>query len=313
MEKKKEKMPIPKISLDDLFTTQYERDTANLEKIVNINILDIDDFPDHPFKVLVNDELQQMCDSIRDNGVLVPALVRPKASGKYEMISGHRRKKASELVGLKDIPCVVRDLTDDEAVIIMVDSNLQREKILPSEKAFAYKMKLDALKHQGSRSDLTSDPMGQKLKNTREQLAEETGDSTTNIYRYIRLTELIPELLTLVDEEKIAFRPAVELSYLTEDEQYSLLDCMEYLEATPSLSQAIRMKKMSQEGKLNVDVIDDIMSQEKPNQISKVKLNAERLRGILPRGLDEKKVEDYIVKAVEHYNRYLKQKGIDSR
>lgn len=208
MEKKKEKMSIPKVSLelDDLFTTQYERDTAKLEKIVNINILDIEDFPDYPLKVLVNDELQQMCNSIRDNGVLVPALVRPKASGKYEMISGHRRKKASELVGLKDIPCVVRDLTDDEAVIIMVDSNLQREKILPSEKAFAYKMKLDALKHQGSRSDLTSDPMGQKLKNTREQLAEETWDSTTNIYRYIRLTELIPELLTLVDEENRCFK-----------------------------------------------------------------------------------------------------------
>ena len=303
-------MHLPKI--DDLFTTQEERDSVNLEKIVNINLNEIDDFPEHPFKVVENDEMKDMMESIQDKGVLVPTIVRKKENGRYEMISGHRRKKASELLNLETLPCIVRDLTNDEATIIMVDSNLQREKILPSEKAFAYKMKLSALSHQGNRNDLTSCPVGTKLSSAKE-LGNKQGDSERQVYRYVRLTELIPELLEMVDNEKIAFRPAVELSYLTQDEQYQLLDCIEYTEATPSLAQAIKLKKLSQNNKLTTDDIDEIMSQRKPNQIETYKFDKVRIRGVLPRNIEEDKIEDYVIKSIEFYSKYLKQKEMNVR
>ena len=296
MAKDLSKMPLPK--LDDLFTT--------------IKISDIEDFPDHPFKVIENDDMYNMRDSILENGVLIPALVRPKDDGKYEMVSGHRRKFASELAGKETIPCIVRNLTDDEAVIIMVDSNLQREEVLPSEKAFAYKMKLEALSHQGKRNDLTSDQLGPKLERANETLSKQVNDSVTQIKRYIRLTRLIPELLEMVDNKQIAFLPAVELSYLKDDEQYSLLDSIEYNVATPSHAQAIIMKKMSQEGTLNEDKIDEILSQEKPNQIPKIKFDESRIRSVLPKNIEDKKIEDFVVTAIEFYNKHLqKQKSME--
>ena len=312
MAKDLSKMPLPK--LDDLFTTEEERVSANLEKVVDIKINDIDDFPDHPFKVIENDDMYNMRDSIKENGVLVPALVRPKSNGRYEMVSGHRRKFASQLANKETIPCIVRDLSDDEAIIIMVDSNLQREEILPSEKAFAYKMKLEALSHQGKRTDLTSDQLGEKLesKYSVQVLAEEVGDSKSQIQRYIRLTELIPELLNLVDEKQIALSPAVELSFLTDEQQYAVLDCIECNIATPSHAQAIRLKKLSQEGTLTIDEIDDILSEEKPNQIPKIKFNATRIRNVLPKHIEEKKIEDFVVSAIEFYGKHLqKQKAME--
>ena len=313
MSKSEIKMSLPK--LDDLFTTQEERDYAKLEKVVNINLKDIDEFPNHPFKVVDNEEMRQMSDSIKENGVLIPVLVRPKADGRYEMISGHRRKFASQLADKKTIPCIVRDLSDDEAVIIMVDSNMQREEILPSEKAFAYKMKLEALNRQGKRTDLiglTSSQVGKKL-NSYEELASESGDSRNQIHRYIRLTQLIPELLEMVDQKRIALLPAYELSFLKEDEQYILLDCIEFNDATPSHAQAIAMRKMSKEGTLTEDCIDKIMSQEKANQIPKMKFNAERIRSVLPKNIDDKKIEDYVVNAIVYYEKYLRKKEIGAR
>ena len=312
MEKKETKMQIPKITLDDLFSTQEQRDNANLEKIIDISIKDIKDFPNHPFKVIDNEEMEQMRDSIKENGVLVPALVRPKEDGTYEMISGHRRKRASELAELETIPCIVRNLTDDEATIIMVDSNMQREEILPSEKAFAYKMKLEAINHQGKRNDLTLTQAVSKLR-TNELLGEEVGESRETIRRFIRLTELIPELLEMVDKKRIAFLPAVELSYLTEEQQYILLDCIEYNDATPSHAQAIKLKKMSQSGTLTEDDIDDILSQEKPNQIPKIKFDEGRIRSVLPKNIEDPKIEDFVVKAIEHYSKYLKQRDMSAR
>ena len=310
MAKDLSKMPLPK--LDDLFTTEEERTNANLEKVIDIKISDIEDFPDHPFKVIENDDMYNMRDSILENGVLIPALVRPKDDGKYEMVSGHRRKFASELAGKETIPCIVRNLTDDEAVIIMVDSNLQREEVLPSEKAFAYKMKLEALSHQGKRNDLTSDQLGPKSERANETLSKQVNDSVTQIKRYIRLTRLIPELLEMVDNKQIAFLPAVELSYLKDDEQYSLLDSIEYNVATPSHEQAIIMKKMSQEGTLNEDKIDEILSQEKPNQIPKIKFDESRIRSVLPKNIEDKKIEDFVVTAIEFYNKHLqKQKSME--
>lgn len=312
MAKDLSKMPLPK--LDDLFTTEEERTNANLEKVIDIKISDIDDFPDHPFKVIENDDMYNMRDSIKENGVLVPALVRPKSNGRYEMVSGHRRKFASQLANKETIPCIVRDLSDDEAIIIMVDSNLQREEILPSEKAFAYKMKLEALSHQGKRTDLTSDQLGEKLKNkySVEMIADEVGDSKSQIQRFIRLTELIPELLDLVDEKQIALSPAVELSFLNDEQQYAVLDCIECNVATPSHAQAIRLKKLSQEGTLTTDEIEDILSEEKPNQIPKLKFNATRIRNVLPKNIEDKKIEDFVVSAIEFYGKYLqKQKAME--
>ena len=306
------KMPLPK--LDDLFTTEEERTNDKLEKVVDIKISDIDDFPDHPFKVIENEDMFNMRDSIKENGVLVPALVRQKPDGRYEMVSGHRRKYASQLANNETLPCIVRDLTDDEAVIIMVDSNLQREEILPSEKGFAYKMKLEALSHQGKRNDLTSDQVGPKLIRSNELLSNDVGESISNIKRYIRLTELIPELLELVDEKQIALSPAVELSFLKDEEQYAVLDCIECNVATPSHAQAIRLKKMSQEGTLTTDEIEDILSEEKPNQIPKMKFNADRIRNVLPKNIEEKKIEDFVVNAIEFYGKHLqRQKSMNAR
>lgn len=310
MEKKENKMHLP--SIDDIFTTQQERDEANLEKVVNISIKDIDDYPEHPFKVLVNDEMQEMVNSIKEKGILVPTIVRQKADGRYEMISGHRRKKASELAELDTIPCIVRDLTDDEATIIMVDSNLQREKILPSEKAFAYKLKLEAIKHQGKRTDLTSVPVAHK--SSRQELGEKVGESQDQVRRYIRLTELIPELLKMVDNSvlgespSIAFRPAVELSYLTKDEQTDLLDLIECYDCTPSLAQAIKLKNMSQNKYLTIEGMEEIMEESKPNQTPKLKVSMNRLNKILPDTLkNDREREEYVIKAVEWYDKYQKK------
>ncbi len=313
MEKKETKMQIPKITLDDLFSTQEQRDNANLEKVIDIKLTDIDDFPDHPFKVKDDDEMDNMRQSVEENGILHPILVRPKSDGRYELISGHRRKRASQLANKETIPCIVRDLTDDEATIIMVDSNMQREEILPSEKAFAYKMKLEALNHQGKRVDLTLSQLGTKLR-TDEKVGAEYGDSRNTVQRYIRLTELIPELLELVDNKQISLSPAVELSFLNDEQQYAVLDCIECNVATPSHAQAIKLKKMSQEGTLTEDDIDDILSQEKPNQIPKMKFNESRIRSVLPNNIEDKKIEDFVVKAIEFYGRHLqKQKSMDAR
>ena len=314
MEKKKEKMYLP--SIDDLFTTQKTRDEADLEKVVNIKLNDIDDFPEHPFKVIVNDELKDMAESIKEKGVLSPALVRQKDDGRYEMISGHRRKKASELANKDTIPCIVRDLTDDEATIIMVDSNMQREKVLPSEKAFAYKMKLDALSHQGKRPDLTSDQVGPKLSRSNEMLSNNVGESVSNIKRYIRLTYLIPELLDYVDNSiikdkdklSIALSPAVEISYLSKEEQQSLLDYIDFNQITPSQSQAISLKEMSQNKTFTVEKMEVLLNEEKPNQTPTLRVSMNKLRNVLPKELkNDREREDYVVKAVEFYDKYQKR------
>ena len=304
MEKREINMNLPK--LDDLFSSEKERYESSLEKIEDISIKDIDNFPNHPFKVIDNEELLQMVDSIKDKGVIVPVLVRPKEDGRYEMISGHRRKRASELAGIDKIPCIIRNLSDDEAIIAMVDSNMQREEILPSERAFAYKMKLDALNHQGKRTDLTSCQVGTKLSS--DILSNEIGDGERQIYRYIRLTYLVPELLEKVDNKIIAFNPGVEISYLKEDEQYRLLDCMEYNDCTPSHAQAIIMKKLSQEGKLDEEAIDELLSQQKPNQIPKIKFNESRIRSVLPKNVDNDQIENFVVKAIEFYTNHLRNR-----
>lgn len=310
MEEQKKKMQLPKITRDEFFTMQEERDLRSKKHVENLKISDIADFPNHPFKVIVDDEMREMSKSIEEYGVLVPVLVRPKQDGKYEMISGHRRKKASELANKDSIPCIIRELTDDEATIIMVDSNMQREHILPSEKAFAYKLKLEALNSQGKRNDLTLSPMDTKL-DSAEKLGKEFDDSRATVFRYIRLTELIHKILDMVDSERIAFRPAVEISYLTKDEQNMLLDCMEYSDCTPSLSQAIQLKELSRKKELNQDTMDSLMEQEKPNQKEKYKFNADRLRNLLPRNLDDKGREDYVVKAVEFYNNHQRKKQME--
>lgn len=310
MAKKELEMSIPKISLDELFTTQKQRDEAKLEKVQNISLDLIDEFPNHPFKVIDNDDMDKLVDSIKEsNGVLVPTIVRKKDNGRYEMVSGHRRMRASHLLGLDTIPSIVKDLSDDEATIIMVDSNIQREKLLPSEKAFAYKMKMDAMKHQGKS---TSSQVGTKLR-TDEKIGAEYGDSRNTVQRYIRLTYLIPELLDMVDEEKIALGPAISLSYLNEDYQNSLLDYIQYFDATPSQGQANELKRLFQNNELEVQKIKEIMMKEKPNQVEKIKLDASRIREVLPRSVREDKIEDYVVKAIVHYEKYLKQKNLGAR
>ena len=310
MAKKELEMSIPKISLDELFTTQKQRDEAKLEKVQNIPLDLIDEFPNHPFKVIDNDDMDKLVDSIKEsNGVLVPTIVRKKDNGRYEMVSGHRRMRASQLLGLETIPSIVKNLTDDEATIIMVDSNIQREKLLPSEKAFAYKMKMDAMKHQGKS---TSSQVGTKLR-TDEKIGVEYGDSRNTVQRYIRLTYLIPELLDMVDEEKIALGPAISLSYLNEDYQNSLLDYIQYFDATPSQGQANELKRLFQNNELEVLKIKEIMMKEKPNQVEKIKLDASRIREVLPRSVREDKIEDYVVKAIVHYEKYLKQKNLGAR
>lgn len=299
--------------LDDLFSTDESRAESQLEKVVTLNPADISDFPNHPFKVKQDEAMAEMVDSVRQYGVLVPALVRPKADGGYEMVAGHRRKCAAMLAGITEMPCIIRNLTDDEATIIMVDSNLQRETILPSEKAFAYKMKLEAMKRQGQRSDLTSAPLEPKLKGSRsnEELAASSPDSRSQIQRYIRLTELIPPVLDMVDSSKIAFRPAVELSYLSKEQQQSLYDTMECEDCTPSLAQAIKMKEFSKDGKLTEEVILSIMQEEKPNQREQFKMPKERISKYFAPGTPAQKIEDTIIKALELYRRRERQRDME--
>ena len=301
--------------LDDLFSTDESRAEAQLEKVVTLNPIDISDFPNHPFKVKQDEAMAEMADSVKQYGVLVPALVRPKADGGYEMVAGHRRKCAATLAGITEMPCIVRNLTDDEATIIMVDSNLQRETILPSEKAFAYKMKLEAIKRQGQRSDLTSTPLEPKLKGSRsnEELAASSPDSRSQIQRYIRLTELIPPMLDMVDNGKIAFRPAVELSYLSKEQQQSLYDTMECEDCTPSLAQAIKMKEFSRDGKLTEEVILSIMQEEKPNQREKPAFRDERITRLIPKSIPRGQETDFVIRALEFYNRHLQRRRDQER
>lgn len=287
---------------DDLFSTQEERDNEKREYVKAIPLEKISDFPDHPFKVRMDEKMMEMIESVREYGVLSPAVVRPKEDGTYEMIAGHRRKLASQMADRSDMPCIVRDLTDEEATIIMVDSNLQREEILPSEKAFAYKMKLDAMKRQGQRTDLTSDPLEPKWRSN-EELAKKSGDSVSQIKRYIRLTELIKPILDMVDDKKIALRPAVELSYLSQDQQEMLLDTMQLQDCTPSHAQAIKMRKFAEEDRLNKDVILSIMSEEKGNQKEQFRIPRERINKYFSPGASAKQIEDTIIKALELYRK----------
>ncbi len=298
--------------LDDLFSTDESRAEAQLEKVVTLNPADISDFPNHPFKVKQDEAMAELVDSVKQYGVLVPALVRPKADGGYEMVAGHRRKCAATLAGITEMPCIVRNLTDDEATIIMVDSNLQRETILPSEKAFAYKMKLEAMKRQAGRPK-NSAPLEPNLKGTRsnEELASSSPDSRSQIQRYIRLTELIPTVLDMVDNGKIAFRPAVELSYLSKEQQQSLYDTMECEDCTPSLAQAIKMKDFSRDGKLTEEVILSIMQEEKPNQREQFKMPKERISKYFAPGTPAQKIEDTIIKALELYRRRERQRDME--
>ena len=296
MKEQEQKMKLPK--LDDLFTIQEQRDYEKAEKVEETN---------HPFKVINDEKMQEMVKSVKEYGVILPVIVRPKEDGTYEMISGHRRKRACELAGIKQIRCIVKDLTDDEATILMVDSNIQREEILPSEKAFAYKLKLEAMKHQGKRIDLeeneTSTPVVSKLR-TDEILGEEVGESRENIRRYIRLTYLIPELLEEVDNKRIAFRPAVELSYLEEDYQYVVLNKLQYDEVSPSLSQAITLKKMQQEGTISEEKIENLLDKEKPNQKEFIKIHNDRIEKYIPTKVkDSGKIEDFIIQCVEEHNK----------
>lgn len=298
--------------LDDLFSTDESRAEAQLEKIVMLNPANISDFPNHPFKVKQDEAMAEMVDSVKQYGVLVPALVRPKADGSYEMIAGHRRKCAATLAGITEMPCIVRNLTDDEATIIMVDSNLQRETILPSEKAFAYKMKLEAIKRQGQRSDLTSTPLVSKSRSN-EELGQKNGDSREQVRRYIRLTELIPPMLDMVDNGKIAFRPAVELSYLSKEQQQSLYDTMECEDCTPSLAQAIKMKEFSRDGKLTEEVILSMMQEEKPNQREKPAFRDERITRLIPKSIPRGQETDFVIRALDFYNRHLQRRRDQER
>ncbi len=283
-----------------------------MTEIQEIPIHLIDDFPGHPFQIRMDEDMDQLVESIRQNGVITPVTLRPKSDGRYELVSGHRRKKACELAGLKTIKAEVKNLSREEAIIFMVDSNLQRTRILPSEKAFSYKMRLEAMNHQGRRYDITLSPMGTKLRSD-EELAQKTGDSRNQIQRYIRLTYLLPELLDMVDEGRIAFRPAVEISYLTKNEQKDLLETIRYEDATPSLAQAIKMKEFSQAGKLNADVILSIMCEKKPNQKEKYVLKAEKLKPYLPQNITPQQTEDYILKALEYYHRYRQRQKEQGR
>jgi len=305
MKEQESKMILPK--LDDLFTTQEERDYENAEKVEFIDINKITDFPNHPFKVKNDDEMQDMVKSIKEYGVILPTIVRPKDNGTYEMVSGHRRKFACQLAGVDKVKCIVKNLSDDEATILMVDSNIQREEILPSEKAFAYKLKLDAMKHQGKRVEYdeldTSRPLDGKLESA-EIMGKEIGESARTIQRYIRLTYLIPELLEQVDNKRIAFRPAVELSYLSEDYQYIVLNKLEYDEVSPSLSQAITLKKMQQEGTISEEKIENLLDKEKPNQKEFIRIHHERIDKYIPTKIKESgKVEDFIIQCVEEHNK----------
>lgn len=293
-------------SLDDLFTSQNERDNGYLPNIQDIPLELLDDFPNHPFKVRDDEDMLKLIESVSERGVLVPAIVRPKADGRYELISGHRRKRASECAEKKTLRCMVSDLDDDAATIIMVDSNIQRTDILPSEKAFAYKMKLDAMNRQGKRTDLTFSQIGTKL-NSAKELADDVGESKTQIYRYVSLTKLVPELLEMVDAGKIKMLPAVEISFLDEDAQRDLVDAIDTEDCTPSHAQAIRMKKMFNDGELNADKISEIMQEEKPNQKEKIVIPNKTVEKYIPKSIPAEKRQDYVCKALEHYGKYLQK------
>lgn len=296
-------------SLDELFSSQEERDDAKLKRIYEIPLEEIDPFPDHPYKVRDDEDMANLVESVKANGIITPATVRRKEDGRYEMISGQRRMRASELAGYKTLRCEIVEMTRDEATIFMVESNFQRTQILPSEKAFAYKMRLEAMKHQGKRLDLTSTPVGQKgpRSTSVNQLSSEVGDSSSQIQRYIRLTELVPELLEMVDSQMIAMRPAVELSYLPEEAQLELVECIDMQLCTPSHSQALRMRRMQEEGKLTPEVIEAIMLEQKPNQKERIVLHGERFRGLFPKDLPLSQREDYVAAAMEHYGKYLQR------
>lgn len=295
--------------LDDLFTTQAQRDEEQLSKIRDIPLELIDDFPDHPFKVRDDEDMMQLVESVKERGVITPATVRQKEDGRYELVSGHRRKRACELVGFETLRSEIVDLNRDEATILMVESNFQRSEILPSEKAFAYKMRLEAMKRQGERTDLTLSPVGTKLR-TADELAQECGDSRNQIHRYVRLTNLVPELLEFVDEGRIKMRPAVELSYLDEDCQRDVVDEIDLNDATPSHDQTIRMRKLFNEGNLTTEAIHAVMSEEKPNQKEKIVLGGgDRVRQLIPKNIPVSQTEDFVCKALEHYNKFLRNRA----
>lgn len=310
----------PKLDLgmtgyDEMFMNDQERAENRLPKIFDIPLTEIDDFPDHPFKVRLDEDMEQLIESVKSRGVITPITLRRKEDGRYEIVSGHRRRKACELAGLATVPAEIKELTRDEAIILMVESNLQRSVILPSEKAFSYKMRLEAMKRQGQRTDLTSSPVGMKSdgKQSLDIIGEAVGDSRNQVHRYIRLTELAPELLDLVDEGKIAMRPAVELSYLNDEEQQDLLPAMELADATPSHAQAIKMRKFSQDGKLTPEVIESIMCEEKPNQKEKVSIRYEDARKYIPSSVPYKDTGAFILKALEYYHRHLERMRDDAR
>lgn len=305
----RQKIDLGLTGYDELFMNDQERKENRLPKIYDIPLTEIDDFPNHPFKVREDEDMDQLVESVKSRGVITPITLRRKEDGRYEIVSGHRRKRASELAGLEIVPAEIKELTRDEAIILMVESNFQRSTILPSEKAFAYKMRLEAMNRQGKRNDLTSGPVGQKseIVNSRNELANIVGDSARQIQRYIRLTELEPELLDLVDEGKIGLRPAVEISYLNDIEQQDLIEAIDLADATPSHAQTIKMRRFSEEGKLSPEVIESIMTEEKPNQKEKFTFKAERLRQYIPKSIPYEKTEEYVCKALEHYQRYLER------
>ena len=300
---------------DELFMNEQGRAENRLAKIYDIPLSEIDDFPDHPYQVRMDEDMTQLVESVKERGIITPVTLRKKEDGRYEMVSGHRRKKACELAGLDTIKAEVKELTRDEAIILMVESNLQRSTILPSEKAAAYKMRLEAMKRQGQRTDLTSGPVGQKsvAVNSRKELADSVPDSSRQINRYIRLNELVPGLVNMVDEGRIAMRPAVELSYLSEREQEDLLESISYQDATPSLAQAIKMRDFSKKGKLSEDVIESIMCEEKPNQREKFSIRADRIRPYLPSDISPRETEEYVLKALEYYQRYRERQKQQER
>lgn len=306
---RKSDFTLPTNTLDELFSTQEERDDAKLSKIRDIPLELIDNFPDHPFKVRDDEDMLQLVESVKERGVITPATVRQKEDGRYELVSGHRRKRACELAGFEALRCEVVDLDRDAATVLMVESNYQRSQILPSEKAFAYKMRLEAMKRQGQRSDLTLSPVGTKFDRSSEAITEETGDSRNQIHRYIRLTNLVQELLDLVDEGKIKMRPAVELSYLDEDSQRAVVDEIDLNQCTPSHDQTIRMRKFFTDGKLTPEVVSAIMGEEKPNQREKIVLRGDKVRSLIPKNIPVSQTEDYVVKALEHYSRFLRQRA----
>ena len=310
----------PKLDLgmtgyDEMFMNDQERAENRLPKIFDIPLTEIDDFPDHPFKVRLDEDMEQLIESVKSRGVITPITLRRKEDGRYEIVSGHRRRKACELAGLATVPAEIKELTRDEAIILMVESNLQRSVILPSEKAFSYKMRLEAMKRQGQRTDLTCGPVDHKLEGmkSRDVIAESTNDSARQVSRYIRLTELIPEILDKVDAGRIALRPAVELSYLNDKEQQDLLPAMELADATPSHAQAIKMRQFSQDGKLTPEVIESIMYEEKPNQKEKVSIRYEDARKYIPSSVPYKDTGAFILKALEYYHRHLERMRDDAR